>query len=92
MVAREDGGARGAGSPKRSGFRANTARPLSGFREHGKAGGRVLQRGLFWGRRALYLADVSPWSIRSVVAWLECIWGGKVTPGGERDFKRMVSR
>ncbi len=52
LVAREEGGARGAGQAKRSGFRC----------------GNRAMRGLFRGGRARNLADVSPWSIQSVVA------------------------
>ena len=52
LVAREEGGARGAGRAKRSGFRC---------------GNRAMRR-LFWGGRARNLADVSPWSIKLVVA------------------------
>ena len=92
LVAREDGGARGAGQPKRSGFRANTARPRSGFREHGKAGGRVRQP-----RHARAVpggASAQPGRRKSLEhpvggcqrSWMEYIGGGKDTPGGEREW------
>ena len=66
-------GAGAAGPRGVGGFRANTARPRSGFREHGKASGRVRQprhaRALpGGGGQALNLANVSPWRIQSLVA------------------------
>jgi hypothetical protein len=90
LVARADGGARGAGQAKRSGFLANTARPRSGFRKNGKAGGRVRQP-----RHAVPGgASAQPGRRKSLEhpvggcqrSWLECIGGGKDTPGGEREW------